>query len=67
MHSAKFNDEQEAENIREAMGRHEISHPVVADMNNHLVKVFDLDRKVLRTVLVKKRLGVSVPLYNRAT
>ena len=53
MNSAKFNNE-ETENIREAKGRYEISHPVVADMNNHHVRVFDLDKKVLRTLLVKE-------------
>lgn len=31
VHSAKFNNEQEAENIREAIGRYEISHPVIVD------------------------------------
>jgi thiol-disulfide isomerase/thioredoxin len=31
VHSAKFNNEQEAENIREAVGRYEIGHPVVVD------------------------------------
>src|SRR5919198_1688558 len=33
VHSAKFNNEQEAENIKEAIGRYEISHPVIADRN----------------------------------
>ncbi|MEW6604749.1 MAG: thioredoxin-like domain-containing protein [Thermoproteota archaeon] len=33
VHSAKFNNEQEVENIREAIGRYEISHPVIADRN----------------------------------
>jgi len=33
VHSAKFNNEQEAENIREAIGRYEISHPVIVDRN----------------------------------
>lgn len=33
MHSAKFNNEQEAENIREAIGRYEIGHPVIVDRN----------------------------------
>jgi thiol-disulfide isomerase/thioredoxin len=31
VHSAKFNNEQEAENITEAIGRYEISHPVIVD------------------------------------
>ena len=31
VHSAKFNNEQEAENISEAIGRYEIGHPVVVD------------------------------------
>jgi DNA-binding beta-propeller fold protein YncE len=33
VHSAKFNNEKEAENIHEAIGRYEISHPVIADRN----------------------------------
>jgi thiol-disulfide isomerase/thioredoxin len=33
VHSAKFNNEQAAENITEAIGRYEISHPVVVDRN----------------------------------
>lgn len=33
VHSAKFNNEQDAENIREAIGRYEISHPVIVDRN----------------------------------
>jgi thiol-disulfide isomerase/thioredoxin len=33
VHSAKFNNEQEAENIREAIGRYEIGHPVIVDRN----------------------------------
>ena len=31
VHSAKFNNEQEAENITEAIGRYEIGHPVIVD------------------------------------
>ncbi|HXG07802.1 MAG TPA: thioredoxin-like domain-containing protein [Nitrososphaera sp.] len=33
VHSAKFYNEQEAENVREAIGRYEISHPVIVDRN----------------------------------
>jgi len=33
VHSAKFYNEQEAENIQEAIGRYEINHPVIADKN----------------------------------
>ncbi len=33
VHSAKFYNEQEVENIREAIARYEISHPVIADRN----------------------------------
>lgn len=31
IHSAKFSNEQQAENVKEAIGRYEISHPVVVD------------------------------------
>lgn len=31
VHSAKFDNEQQAENIQEAVGRYEISHPVIVD------------------------------------
>ena len=31
VHSAKFDNEQQAENIQEAIGRYEISHPVIVD------------------------------------
>ncbi len=31
VHSAKFYNEQEVENIKEAIGRYEISHPVIVD------------------------------------
>jgi thiol-disulfide isomerase/thioredoxin len=31
VHSAKFSNEQQAENVKEAIGRYEISHPVVVD------------------------------------
>ncbi|HEX2557409.1 MAG TPA: thioredoxin-like domain-containing protein, partial [Nitrososphaera sp.] len=33
VHSAKFYNEQDAENIREAVSRYEINHPVVVDRN----------------------------------
>jgi DNA-binding beta-propeller fold protein YncE len=33
VHSAKFNNEQEAGNIKEAIGRYEINHPVIVDRN----------------------------------
>ncbi|MBM4054037.1 MAG: redoxin domain-containing protein [Planctomycetes bacterium] len=33
VHSAKFNNERESENIRQAILRYEIEHPVVADSN----------------------------------
>jgi thiol-disulfide isomerase/thioredoxin len=33
VHSAKFNNEHDAENIGEAIGRYEISHPVIVDRN----------------------------------
>lgn len=33
VHSAKFDNEQDVENIREAIGRYEINHPVIIDRN----------------------------------
>ena len=31
VHSAKFSNEQQAENVQEAIGRYEILHPVIVD------------------------------------
>jgi alkyl hydroperoxide reductase subunit AhpC len=42
VHSAKFNNEQEAENIREAIGRYEISHPVVVDKGMAIWQSYDV-------------------------
>ena len=33
VHSAKFSNEQQAENVREAIGRYEIGHPVLVDQD----------------------------------
>jgi thiol-disulfide isomerase/thioredoxin len=40
VHSAKFDNEQEAENIKEAIGRYEIGHPVVVDRNMEIWQSF---------------------------
>ena len=42
VHSAKFNNEQEAENIREAIGRYEISHPVIVDKGMAIWQSYDV-------------------------
>lgn len=42
VHSAKFDNEQEAENIREAIGRYEINHPVIADRNMEIWQSYDV-------------------------
>jgi hypothetical protein len=40
--AAKFNNEQEAENIGEAVGRYEISHPVVVDKGMAIWQSYDV-------------------------
>lgn len=42
VHSAKFNNEQEAGNIREAIGRYEISHPVVVDRDMEIWQSYNV-------------------------
>jgi thiol-disulfide isomerase/thioredoxin len=42
VHSAKFFNEQESENIKEAIGRYEIGHPVVADREMRIWRSFDV-------------------------
>lgn len=42
VHSAKFFNEQEAENIGEAIGRYEIAHPVVADREMKIWRSYDV-------------------------
>ncbi len=40
VHSAKFENEEDPRNIREAIGRYEIRHPVVVDRKMHLWKSY---------------------------
>jgi DNA-binding beta-propeller fold protein YncE len=40
VHSAKFYNEQEAENIKEAIGRYEISHPVIVDRDMQIWQLY---------------------------
>lgn len=42
VHSAKFSNEQVAANIREAIGRYEISHPVVADRDMEIWRSYSV-------------------------
>lgn len=42
IHSAKFFNEQEAENIQEAIGRYEIGHPVIADREMKIWRSYDV-------------------------
>ncbi len=42
VHSAKFFNEQEVENIQEAIGRYEIGHPVIADREMKIWRSYDV-------------------------
>jgi thiol-disulfide isomerase/thioredoxin len=42
VHSAKFFNEQEADNIKEAVGRYEIGHPVIADRDMAIWSSYDV-------------------------
>ncbi len=42
VHSAKFFNEQQAENIQEAVGRYEIGHPVIADREMKIWRSYDV-------------------------
>ena len=42
VHSAKFDAEQDAKNISEAIQRYEIEHPVINDPNHRIWRAFDV-------------------------
>ena len=42
VHSAKFSNEQQAENVQEAIGRYEISHPVVVDKEMKIWRLYNV-------------------------
>jgi len=42
VHSAKFYNEQEADNIKEAIGRYEIGHPVVVDRDMSIWRSYNV-------------------------
>lgn len=43
VHSAKFEEERQTENIREAILRYEIAHPVINDADHHLWTLYEVD------------------------
>lgn len=42
VHSAKFSNEQQAENVQKAIGRYEISHPVVVDKEMKIWRLYNV-------------------------